>query len=302
LSAIGTAAARGHRRGILMMIGATLCWGSAGVLVRSQGVTDPWEITFWRSFFMAIFLFCVLAVQYRRDVWRRIGATGVGGIVSACLWSVMYVCFIVALSRTTVANTLVVCSISPFMAALFGRIFLGERVPTRTWLAMAAAVGGIVLMFIESLGTAGAAGTLIALVIPVAFGVNVVLNRKMHASVDMVPTVLVSGVLSAALVLPLALPFDARAADFPNLVALGVVQLGLGCMLMVVAARRLAAAEIGLLAELETVIGVGSTWLLVGEVPSRMALIGGSVVIAALAFDTLLGLRRPRPVPVPTGG
>ncbi len=291
-----------HRRGILLMIGATFCWASAGVLVRSQSVTDPWEITFWRSFFMSIFLFGVLAVQYRGNVWHRIAATGVGGLVSACLWSIMYVCFIVALSRTTVANTLVVCSISPFMAALFGRIFLGERVPVRTWVAMAAAIAGIVLMFVESLGTEGAAGTLIALVIPVAFGVNVVLNRKMHAAVDMVPTVLVSGVISAALVLPFALPFDVRGADLPNLVALGVVQLGVGCILMVVAARVLSAAEIGLLAELETVIGVASTWFFVGEVPSHMALIGGTVVIAALAINTLVGMRAPRARPLTAGG
>jgi len=291
-----------HRRGILLMVGATLCWGSAGVLVRSQSVTDPWEITFWRSFFMAIFLFVVLAVQYRGNVWRRIVATGMGGLASACLWSVMYVCFIVALSRTTVANTLVVCSISPFMAALFGRLFLGERVPLRTWIAMAAAIAGIVTMFIESLGAEGAAGTLIALVIPVAFGVNVVLNRKMHAAVDMVPAVLVSGVISAALVLPLALPFDVRGADFPNLVALGVVQLGIGCVLMVMAVRNLSAAEVGLLAELETVIGVASTWFFVGEVPGRMALVGGSVVIAALAINTLVGMRAPRATPVPAGG
>jgi drug/metabolite transporter (DMT)-like permease len=291
-----------HRRGILLMIGATFCWGSAGVLVRSQSVTDPWEITFWRSFFMTIFLFGVLAVQYRGHVWRRIAATGAGGLVSAGLWSVMYVCFIVALSRTTVANTLVVCSISPFMAALFGRLFLGERVPVRTWIAMAAAIAGIVLMFVESLGTEGAAGTLIALVIPVAFGVNVVLNRKMHAAVDMVPTVLVSGVISAALVLPFALPFDVRGADLPNLVTLGVVQLGVGCMFMVVATRVLSAAEIGLLAELETVIGVASTWFFVGEVPSRMALIGGTVVIAALAINTLVGMRAPRARPLTAGG
>ena len=50
-----------HRRGIALMIGATLCWSSAGVLVRSQGVTDAWEITFWRSLFMALFLFGVIA-------------------------------------------------------------------------------------------------------------------------------------------------------------------------------------------------------------------------------------------------
>lgn len=288
-----------HRLGIVLMIGATLCWGSAGMLVRTQRVTDPWEITFWRSFFMTLFILAVLTVQYRGEVFSRLRATGWPGFVSAALWAVMYVCFIVALSKTTVANTLVVCSISPFMSALFGWFFLREAVPVRTWLAMLFAVSGIVLMFVESLGSGGALGNAIALVIPVAFGFNVVLNRKMHASVDMVPTVFLSGILSCAVTLPLALPFEAQGLDFLNLTVLGVVQLGLGCLLMVVAARHLAAAEIGLIAELETVFGVGSTWFVVGEAPSRLALIGGTIVIVALTANTILGWVRAGRASVP---
>lgn len=288
-----------HRLGVLLMIGATVCWGSAGMLVRTQRVTDPWEITFWRSFFMTLFILAVLTVQYRGEVLSRLRATGLPGLVSAALWALMYVCFIVALSKTTVANTLVVCSISPFMSALFGWFFLREAVPVRTWLAMLFAVSGIVLMFVESLGSGGALGNTIALAIPVAFGLNVVLNRKMHASVDMVPTVFLSGILSCAVTLPLAVPFEAQGLDFLNLSVLGVVQLGLGCLLMVVAARHLAAAEIGLIAELETLFGVGSTWLVVGEAPSRLALIGGTIVIVALTANTILGWVRAGRASVP---
>jgi drug/metabolite transporter (DMT)-like permease len=286
--------AASHRLGIFLMIGATVCWASAGVLVRTLALKDAWEITFWRSFFMALFLLGVIAVQYRGEVWSRIVATGRAGLVSGMLWAIMYVCFIVALSLTTVANTLIVCSISPFMSALFGRLFLHEHVPGRTWAAMSVAVTGIVLMFVEGVGSEGWSGILLALVIPVAFGMNVVLNRRMHATVDMVPTVFISGVFSCAMTLPFALPLEAAGSDFANLVTLGVVQLGLGCLLMVVASRHLRAAEVGLLAELETVLGVASTWALVGEAPSRMALIGGIAVIVALAADTLFGLTRSR--------
>lgn len=282
--------AASHRLGVLLMCGATLCWASAGSLVRSLRLADAWEITFWRSFFMTLFIGAVLLVQYGGHFWQRLRATGAGGILSALLWSIMYVCFIVALSRTTVADTLVLCSISPFMAALFGWLFLREHVAARTWVAMAAAVGGIVLMFVEGVGSGNLAGNLIALVIPVAFGVNVVLNRRMHTTVDMVPTVFLSGIFSCLMTLPAALPLEAAGRDFLILVPLGVVQLGLGCLLMVMAARHLRAAEVGLLAELETVFGVAAAWWLVGEVPARVTLVGGAIVIAALAADTLATL------------
>ncbi|MEO8755837.1 MAG: DMT family transporter [Casimicrobiaceae bacterium] len=274
-----------HRRGLLLMLGATLCWATAGVLVRSQSVRDGWEITFWRSFFMIVFMAGVLIVQYRTETLHRIRAIGVPGLISGALWAIMFIAFILALSRTTVANTLVLCSISPFMSAVAGWLFLSERVPARTWIAMAAAFGGIALMFIDSLGAGGTAGNLIALAIPVCFALNVTILRRMHAEADMMPTVLVAGLISCAVTLPFALPFEARSTDYPNFVALGFVQLGLGCLLMVIAARHLKAAEVGLLAELETIFGIVSTWVVVGEVPSRLALIGGGIVIAALALN-----------------
>jgi drug/metabolite transporter (DMT)-like permease len=274
-----------HRRGLVLMLGATLCWATAGVLVRSQSVRDGWEVTFWRSFFMVLFMTGVLVVQYRADTLRRVRAIGLPGLVSGALWAIMFIAFILALSRTTVANTLVLCSISPFMSAVVGWLALSERVPPRTWIAMAAAFAGIALMFVDSLSAGGTAGNLIALAIPVCFGLNVTILRRMRADADMVPTVLVAGLLSCAMTLPFALPFEARASDFPSYVALGFVQLGLGCLLMVIAARHLKAAEVGLFAELEIIFGIVSTWLIVGEVPSRLAMIGGGIVLAALALN-----------------
>ena len=108
----------------------------------------------------------------------------------------------------------------------------------------------------------------------------------------MMPTLIVAGVVSCAVTLPFALPFDIAWGDVPNFVALGVVQLGMGCLLMIAAARHLAAAEVGLMAELETVFGVAAAWLLVGEVPSTATLIGGSIVVLALAANEALRLWR----------
>jgi drug/metabolite transporter (DMT)-like permease len=280
-----------HRRALWLMVAATLCWASAGVLVRSMSLTDGWEIIFWRSVFMTIALGAWLAVQYRGAVFAKIAAVGLPGVISAGLLTVMYVGFILAISRTPVANTLVVMSSSPFFAALFGWLALKEKVAGRTWLAMAVALIGIVVMFIEALSGQGWQGMLIALMVPVAFGVNVVILRKMHATVDMIPGILVSGVLSAIVTLPLALPFEARGFDFALLATMGTVQLGLGCALMYVASRHLASAEIGLLSILEIVFGTLSTWIVIGERPSATTLIGGTMVIGALAANQFAALR-----------
>ena len=286
--------AREHTKGVLMMVGATLCWATAGVLVRNMEIKNGWGITFWRSLFMTLFVMGVLLARYRTATVERIRTVGKPGIVVGALWALMYVCFIHALELTTVANVLVLSSISPFAAALMGGLFLHERVPGRIWIAMTAAAAGIVLMFVDSINSGGLAGILIALAIPLAFACNVVLLRRTHAHVDMIPTLLISGFISMAVTLPLALPLEVSAVDLLLLAIMGVLQLAIGCLLMLAAAPRLAAAEIGLLAVLEIVFGTLSTWLAIGESPGRMALTGGLLVITALVVNELVALRSRR--------
>ncbi len=280
-----------HRKGIALMVGATLCWATAGILVRNMEVTDGWTITFWRSFFMTVFLLVVLCVQHGPRLPQRVHAMGWPGVVSGLLFAGMMISFILALSLTTVANTLVVGSISPFVAALCGRLFLGEKVAPRTWLAMIAAIGGITMMFYDALTCCGCAGNLIALCIPLGFGANVVILRKHRTAVDMMPSVLLAGIFSLLIALPFALPLSVSTGDLGLLSIMGIVQLGAGLLLMMVAVRYLASAEIGLLSILEIIFGTLSVWLLIGERPSQAALIGGGVVIAALVVNQIAGMR-----------
>jgi len=213
-------------------------------------------------------------------------------LVVGALWALMYVCFILALGRTTVANVLVLSGISPFAAALLGRLWLREHIHARSWLAIVAACGGIGLMFVEALGSGGLVGNLIALVIPLAFACNVVLLRRTHTEVDMIPPLVLSGAFAMLIALPLAVPFQAEAWDLTLLVIMGVVQLGLGCLLMLAATPRLRAAEIGLLSVLEIVFGTLLAWLVAGESPAPLAAVGGLLVIGALIANEAIGLRR----------
>ncbi|MFL6581341.1 MAG: DMT family transporter [Burkholderiales bacterium] len=280
-----------HHKGIALMVGATLCWATAGILVRTMDSTDGWKITFWRSLFMTAFMLAVLGFQHGARLPQRVRAMGWPGVLSGFLFAWMMICFILALSLTTVANTLVVGSISPFVAALCGYLFLGEKVAPRTWLAMLAALGGIVMMFADGLTSGGWAGNLIALCIPVGFGANVVLLRKHRASFDMIPAVLLAGIFSLLSALPFAWPLTVSVGDLVLISVMGVVQLGVGLLLMLAAVRYLASAEVGLLSILEIVFGTLSVWAVIGERPSHSALVGGSIVLAALVVNEIAGLR-----------
>jgi drug/metabolite transporter (DMT)-like permease len=281
-------------RGLLLMIGAGLCWSTGGFLVRSTALSDGWEIVFWRSLAMVLSLCAVLAVWHRGAVLRKFRDVGIWGVITGAFLAMTFFFFIMALTLTTVANTLVTMSIMPFVAALLGWIVLKERIATRTWMAMGAAGLGLVIMFADSLRGDGFAGMMIAMGVPLAFAANLIVVRHHASEVDMVPTVAIAGFISAVVALPLALPFDASLHDVAILSVMGAIQLGLGCMLMTLAARHLSAAEVGLLSLLETTLGPLWVWLGIGERPSDIALLGGLVVVGALALNGAFGLLQER--------
>jgi len=246
---------------------------------------------FWRSVFMVIFVAVVLAIQNRGRVIEKIVQSGMPGVWSGLALGATFFFFILSVTQTTVANTLVLMSTGPFFAALAGRIFLGEHVPARTWLAIAVALAGVVLMFADSLGSGQLTGNLLALGVPIAFAANVVLLRRYRASVDLVPSVLLAGVFAIVVSAPLAWPFTPTVRDLVVLGVMGVAQVGAGCVLMTVASRYLTAGEIGLLGLLETILGPIWVWLGVGERPAPLGLAGGAIVLGALAANAAAGQR-----------
>lgn len=283
-----------HGRAVMLMIVTTVLWSTAGVMTRQLHAASGVDMTFWRSIFSALFVAAVLLWQENGQVFAKVRASGRLGVLSGLMWGVMFCCFMLALKMTTVANTLIVMSVSPLLTALFAWLFLRQHVAARTWLAIAVASIGIVWMFasgISSLGGRHAAGMMMALGVPLAASINVIAIKKAGQGkaegIDLVPAVLLGSLFSALAMLPLAWPLHISLHDLAILAALGFFQLGLPCMMMVIAARSLSAPEISLLALLEVLLGPIWAWLGAGEVPAHQTLIGGAVVLTALIFNEL---------------
>ncbi|GMU73648.1 MAG: hypothetical protein AMXMBFR42_31010 [Burkholderiales bacterium] len=277
-----------------MMIVAATCWSSGGFLVRRQSLDDAWEIVFWRSTFMVLFVAGVLAVLHGRKTGAAIRAVGAPGLASGVFLACTFFFFIASLTRTTVANTFVLMSIAPFVAAIAGRVFLREAVPPRTWIAMAVAFAGIVVMFGDAIDSGQLVGNLLALGVPCFFAAQVTVLRKYHASVDMLPQVLVAGVVSIAVAAPRASPFTATPGDLAVLAVMGSIQLGAGCLLATAASRQLTATELGLLGLLEPILGPIWVWALMGEHPGTTTLVGGAIVLAAVIANEAFAAWRTR--------
>ncbi len=288
-------AIREHRLAVLAMVACTLLWSVAGVVTRHLHRQDGMVLVFWRSGFAALSLLLVLgARQGVRPLARQLlGSRVLWG--SAACWAVMYTAFMIALSLTSVAQTLVAESLAPLFAALLGLLFLRLAVPPRTWVAIVAAMLGMAWMFWHNLqaasGARQVAGLLIALLVPVAAAANWVLLRGNRAGVPMQAAPLLGALMSALLVAGPAGSLRVDGHDLLWLALLGAAQLALPGAFAVWAAQRLPPAEMALLGLLETVFGTLWAWLGASEVPSASTLIGGVVILVALVGNEWLGQR-----------
>jgi drug/metabolite transporter (DMT)-like permease len=284
-----------HRKAVLTMVLVTLLWSTAGVVTRQLDQARSFEVTFWRSLFNAAGLVVLLGwLRGPSTLLKRIRTGGKVLWGSALCWSVMFTAFMVALTLTSVANVLVTMALGPFLTALMARLFIGHRIPARTWAAIAVAGAGIGWMYGSQLG-GPMTGTLVALCVPLASGINWTISQRSHAqgrNIDLVPAVLLGAAVSSLVTLPLAMPLRASAHDVGLLALLGLVQLAIPCALAVVCARVLKAPEIALLALLEVIFGIVLAWLGADEIPSQTVLAGGMLVIGALVLNEVAGWRQ----------
>ena len=281
------------RRGRLLVAAAAVCWSTGGLIARLVD-TDPWTTVFWRGLFCAAFLAGVTALREGRrtpDVFLGMGATG---LAMAVCFATASTCFIMALHRTSVANVLIIQSLSPFMAGLLGWAWMGERVAGRTWAAMGVALLGSAIMVSRYFYTAAAAGSLggdlLAFTVALSFAAATVLLRR-NRGVRMLPAAALAAALASLVASFAARPGSADLGDLLLLALFGSGQLGFGMILFTTGARRIPVAEAALIAVLESVLGPVWVWLAIGENPGLPSLVGGAIVLAALAGHTLADLR-----------
>ncbi|MHB0921854.1 MAG: DMT family transporter [Thiomonas delicata] len=288
-----------HAGAALAMVVATLMWSQAGVITRHLHSADGLVLVFWRSAFAALGVLAWLLWQQGPRATARDLRTAPRLLwLSSVFWGLMFTAFMVALTLTTVAQTLVADSLSPLIAAVLGWAVLHHRLPARTWGAIALAMLGMGWMVWSNLrsapGDGHLAGLLVALIVPFAAAGNWVSLRRAGSAVPMQAAVMIGALLSALAVSIPGWPVAVDGHDLFWLAYLGVFQLALPGMLAVWAAQRLAPAEVGLLGLLEVVFGTLWAWIGAGERPAGSTLIGGALILAALIGNEILGRHQAR--------
>lgn len=270
------------RSGRLLVAGAALLWSTGGLAIKLVPL-DAVGVVFWRALLTVAFLVAVFRPSLER--WRR------ASVATAIVYALMILTFVSATKWTTAANAIFLQYTGPFYVLALGPWLLKETFRKADAVAIAVALGGMSLFFVGRLEGGHLAGNVMGVVSGVFFGLTVLLLRR-DQSRDAMASVFLGNLLAAAIALPFAWGNLALDAKGLGVVAfLGIVQMGVAYILFVRGLSVVPAAEASLIGMLEPTFNPLWAFLGLGERPSGWALLGGGIVLAAVAGRTLWGAR-----------
>ena len=267
----------------LVFLGAcTLSFG--GLIVKSFEGANLWQILFWRSLFFSIVVLFFLIISHKKKFFSSIYKAGLPSLFGGMVLSCGYAGYVFAMYNTTVANANFIIQTQTIFLAIFGYIFLKEKISKLTLASIFLAFGGIFLMLGSSLTTGQMAGNIVAFVMPISFAVLILTVRK-YPSVDMIPLQLIAGIGAVIIGYLFSSKIIVSSHDILLGFVAGFFQVGLGFIFITIGAKTTPSALVGIIMLTEAVLGPLWAWLFINETPPLVVLVGGTIVLSAVLLQ-----------------
>lgn len=271
----------------LLLLAASLLFSTGGAAIKATTLTS-WQVASLRSGIAAVALTALLPAARRGWEWR------IWPVAAA--YACTMVTFVLANKLTTAANTIFLQSTAPLYLLLVGPWLLRERIRTSELRFMVLAAAGMSLLFAgaeRAVATAPdpATGNVVGAVSGVGWALTIAglrwMGKRTSGGMPTMAPVVAGNLIAFAVALPVALPVAHwRAFDAVAVLYLGVFQIGLAYVCLTRAMRQVPALEASLLMLVEPVLNPTWAWLAHGERPSRWALAGGALILAAATLNT----------------
>ncbi len=234
-------------------------------------------------FFSIVVLFFLL-LNYKKNFFNSIYKIGLPGFFGGIVLSCGYAGYVFAMYNTTVANANFIIQTQTIFLAIFGYIFLKEKISILTITSIVLAFSGIFLMLGGSLNSGQMIGNIAAFIMPISFAVLILTVRK-YPNVDMIPLQLIAGIGAIILGYLFSSQIIVSSYDiFLGFIA-GFFQVGLGFIFITVGAKTTPSALVGIIMLTEAILGPLWAWLFINETPPLVVLVGGSIVLFAVVLQ-----------------
>ena len=275
---------------VLVFMGA-FCLSFGGLIVKSFDDANLWQILFWRQIFFAIIVSLYLFIVYKKNFFKSFYVSGIPGFLAGFILSLGFSAYVFSMYKTTVANTNFIIATETIFLALFGYIFLKEKIKLITYISIFLGMLGVILIIGSSLSfqtNDEIIGNIVAFIMPISFAVLVIIIRK-YPNVDMVPAQFTAGVFAAFIGFVIAGNLSISLHDLLLALIAGFFQVGLGFILITIGSRTTPSAMVGILMLSESVFGPLWAWLFINEISPVTVLIGGIIIILSILLQTFFG-------------
>lgn len=259
-------------RAILLLVVTAVLWSLGGILIKSVEL-NPLAIAGMRSAIAAVILLIALKKPKLNFSGPQIGA--------AFAYVGTVVLFVTANKMTTAANAILIQYTAPIYVAIFGALILKEKTRLFDWIIVLVVIGGMALFFFDHLSANGVIGNIVAAFSGVSFAFFTIFMR-MQKDGSPLESVFLGNILTALIGLPFMFKSIPTTGDWKNLLLLGILQLGIPYILYSRAIKHVTALEAILIPVLEPILNPVWVFLMLGEAPSHIALLGGVIVIMAV--------------------
>jgi len=272
-------------KALLLLAVTAVMWSLGGLLIKSIAL-NPLAITGVRSAIAALVIMAF--VPRPKFTWskRQLGA--------ALAYAATAIFFVAANRLTTATNAIMLMFTAPIYVALLSQRFLKEKTSSTDWLVICTTLGGMALFFLDYLGPSGLLGNVLAMLGGVAFACFTILMR-LQKDGSPLESVLLGNVITALIGLPFLAGSLPIGPDWPPLILLGVVQLGLPYVLYSLAIKHVSALDAILVPVLEPLLSPIWVFVMLGEAPGGWAAVGALVILASATFRYLGPLLSGRP-------
>ena len=268
---------------LLLVLAAAIIWSTGGLFIKWTTLSGL-ELSFGRSLLAAI----TVAIFTRSEGFGLNRVTA----LAAILYAALLLLFVLATKETTAANAIFLQYTAPLYVLVLEPIFYKEKFRQRDLLTVIFCVIGMSLFFVGKLRPQDVTGNLLALASGVCFASYFLLLRHSSSrNVNRASSVIYGNLLVVLVTAPAglkALP-DISLHDALSVIYLGVVQIGVAYTLFTLGmARGIRSLDAGIVGYIEPVLNPVWVFLVIGEQPSKWALVGGAIIVGAVVVHTTL--------------
>ena len=276
---------------IFVVLVAGLFWSFGPLVVRNidNAQLIPWQYLFFRGSVIFLILNIYLFLAEGQKFINNYNKIGLSGLIGGISLGTASITFILSITSTSTAVTLLMLAAMPFIAAILAYVFLKEKISKTTLIAIIIAAAGVIFMSFDSKETGTVFGLVNGLLSSLGFA-GFTVSLRWRKNTPKFTTVAISAIFCVIVSILVLLFNDSTvlvSLKNTSLSALHGFLVCLGLILYSTKSKYLPAADLTLLSLTEVLGGIFWVWLPlfgINEVPSTNTLIGGAIITSSIIF------------------